>query len=94
MGGDIPEGASLPIDTAIEPLNQLGGPYGESVAYAKESRKGDGSAGLDLLPVASGEAKSNHVFLRKSFGFTKLFYSLPESAKELLLIDQACFLGD
>jgi len=46
----------FPINTAIEPLNQLRSPHGEGVTYAKESRKGDGSAGLYLLPVASGEA--------------------------------------
>jgi hypothetical protein len=84
----------FPINTAIEPLNQLRSPHGEGVTYAKESRKGDGSAGLYLLPVASGEAKSNHVFLCEPFGFAKLFYSLSESAKELFLIDQACFLSD
>ena len=84
----------FPINTAVEPLNQLGGPYAEGVTYAKESRQGDWSAGLYLLPVASGEAKSNHVFLGKSFGFAKMFYSLSESAEELLLVDQACLLGD
>ena len=84
----------FPINTAIEPLNQLRSPHGEGVTYAKESRKGDGSAGLYLLPVASGEAKSNHVFLCEPSGFAKLFYSLSESAKELFLIDQACFLSD
>ena len=84
----------FPINTAVEPLNQLGGPNGEGVTYAKESRQGDRSAGLYLLPVASGEAKSNHVFLGKSFGLTKMFYPLSESAKELLLVDQACLLGD
>jgi len=47
-----------------------------------------------LLPVASGEAKSNHVFLCEPSGFAKLFYSLSESAKELFLIDQACLLSD
>jgi hypothetical protein len=84
----------FPINTAIEPLNQLRSPHGEGVTYAKEGRKGDRSAGLYLLPVASGEAKSDHVFLCETCGFAKLFYSLSESAKELFLIDQACLLSD
>jgi len=84
----------FPINTAVEPLNQLSGPYAEGVTYAKEGGQGDWSAGLYLLPVASGEAESNHVFLGKSFGFAKMFYSLSESAEELLLVDQACLLGD
>lgn len=84
----------FPINSAVEPVNQLGCPYGEGVAYAKEGRERDGSASLYLLPVASGKAKSNHVFLGESSGFAKLFYSLSESAKELFLIDQACLLGD
>jgi hypothetical protein len=84
----------FPINATIEPLNQLRSPHGEGVTYAKESRNGDGSAGLYLLPVASGEAKSNHVFLCKSSGFAKLFYPLSESAKELFFIDQACLLSD
>jgi hypothetical protein len=84
----------FPINTAIEPLNQLRSPHGEGVTYAKESCKGDGSASLYLLPVASREAKSNHVFLCEPSGFAKLFYSLSESAKELFLIDQACLLSD
>jgi hypothetical protein len=84
----------FPIDTAIEPLNQLRSPDGEGVTYAQQSREGDGSAGLYLLPVASGEAKSDHVFLCESSGFAKLFYALSESAKELFLIDQACLLSD
>ena len=82
------------IDTAIKPIHQLRSPHGEGVTYAKESLKGDGSAGLYLLPVASGEAKSNHVFLCESSGFAKLSYSLSEGAKELFLIDQACLLSD
>ena len=86
--------ALFPVNTTIETVNQLGCPYGEGIAYAKEGRESDGSAGLYLLPVASGKAKSNHVFLGESFGFAKLFYSLSESAKELFLIDQACLLGD
>ena len=84
----------FPINTAVEPLNQLSGPYGEGVTYAKKSRQCDRSAGLYLLPVASGKAKSNHVLLGESSGFAKVFYSLSESAKELFLIDQACLLGD
>ena len=84
----------FPINTTIEPINQLSSPHGEGVTNAKESRKSDGSAGLYLLPVASGEAKSNHVFLSESSGFAKLFYSLSESAKELFLIDQACLLSE
>ena len=84
----------FPINSAVEPVNQLGCPYSEGVAYAKEGRERDGSASLYLLPVASGKAKSNHVFLGESSGFAKLFYSLPESAKKLFLIDQACFLSD
>ena len=84
----------FPINTAIEPINQLRSPHTEGVTHAKESRKGDGSAGLYLLPVASGEAKSDHVFLCESSGFAKLFYALSESAKELFLIDQACLLSD
>jgi hypothetical protein len=84
----------FPINTAIEPINQLRSPHAEGVTHAKQSRKGDGSAGLYLLPVASGEAKSNHVFLCESSGFAKLSYSLSEGAKELFLIDQACLLSD
>lgn len=91
---DITRSRLFPINTAVEPLNQLSRPYGEGVTYAKESRQRDRSAGLYLLPVASGEAKSNHVLLGKTFGFAKMFYSLSESAKELLLVDQACLLGD
>jgi hypothetical protein len=82
------------IDAAIKPFNQLRSPHGEGVTYPQESREGDGSASLYLLPVASGEAKSDHVFLCKSSGFAKLFYALSESAKELFLIDQACLLSD
>ena len=92
--GILTSNGAFPINTAVEPINQLGGPYAEGVTYAKEGRQGDWSAGLYLLPVASGEAKSNHVLLGKSFGFAKMFYSLSESAEELLLVDQACLLGD
>jgi hypothetical protein len=84
----------FPINTAIEPVNQLGCPYGEGIAYAKEGRESNGSASLYLLPVASGKAKSNHIFLGEPSGFAKLFYSLSESAKELFVIDQACLLSD
>lgn len=66
----------------------------KSVTNAEHRRQRDWPARLNLLPMASGEAKPNHVFLGKTLGCPELLYSLTERTKELFLIDQACLLGD
>ena len=82
------------VNAAIEPLNQLRGPYGECIAYPEEGGDGDGPTGFYLLPMTSRETKSDHVFLSEPPGLAQPFYALSQGGKELFVIDQACLLGD
>jgi hypothetical protein len=81
--------ALLSVNPPIESFNQLRGTYRECIANAEKSGDRDGPARLDLLPMASRETKSNHVFLGKSLGPAKLFHSLSKGCEELSLVDQA-----
>lgn len=87
-------GILFSVNATIQPFKQLCSSDGEGVTNAEQGRERDRSTRLNLLPMAGGEAKPNHVFLSETVGFAQLLYSLTEGAKELFLIDQACLLGD
>jgi hypothetical protein len=87
-------GSLFSVNATIQPFKQLCSLHGEGVTDAEQGRDRDGSTRLNLLPMASGKAKPNHVFLSETVGFAQLLYSLAEGTKELFLIDQACLLGD
>jgi hypothetical protein len=84
----------LPVNAAIQSFKQLCGSDGEGVTDAQQGRERDGSSRLNLLPMAGGKAKPDHVFLGEAAGFAQLLYPLTEDTKELFLIDQACLLSD
>jgi hypothetical protein len=77
------------VNPPIEPFNQLRRPYRERIAYAEKGGNRDGSARLDLLPMASSETKSDHIFLGKSLGPAELFHSFSEGREKLFVVDQA-----
>ena len=79
----------LSVNPAIEPFNQLPGAYRERIAYAEKSGNRDGSARLDLLPMASRETKSNHIFLGERLGLAQSFHTFSKSCEELFVVDQA-----
>jgi hypothetical protein len=81
--------ALFPVNPPIEPFNQLRGAYRECIAYAEKSGHRDGTARLNLLPMASRETKSNHIFLGKSLGSAEFFHSFSKGSEELFLVDQA-----
>jgi len=87
-------GSLFSVNAAIQPFKQLCSSDGEGVTDAEQSPERDGPTRLNLLPMARGKAKPNHVLLGEAVGFAQLLYSLTEGAKELFLIDQACLLGD
>ena len=70
----------------IQPLYQLGHRSGEDFADAEESGDGYGASGLHLLPVAGGEAETQHVFLRIATLLPKVSYLRTQGAEELVLI--------
>jgi hypothetical protein len=77
------------VNPAIEPFNQLCGAYRECIAYTKKGSNCDGSTRLDLLPMASRETKSNHIFLGESLGLAEPFHPFSKGCEELFLVDQA-----
>jgi len=79
----------LSVNPPIETFNQLRGANRECIANAEKSGNRDGAACLDLLPMASRETKSNHIFLGKPPGSTKLFHPLSQGCEELFLVDQS-----
>jgi hypothetical protein len=81
--------ALLPVNPPIKPFNQLRRTYRERIAYAEKGGNRDGSARLDLLPMASRETKSNHIFLGKPLGPAELFHSFSKGCDKLFLVDQA-----
>jgi len=92
--GDAIRCSLLPVNAAIQSLKQLRSLDREGVTNSKQCRECNWPSRLDLLPMASGKPKSNHVFLGEPRRLSQSFYSLPEGAEELFIIDQACFLGD
>lgn len=81
--------ALFSVDSPIKPFNQLRGSNRECIAYAEKSGNRDGTARLNLLPMTSGETKSNHIFLGKSLGPAELFHPFPKGSEELSFVDQA-----
>jgi len=81
--------ALLSINPPIEPFDQLRGADRECITNAEKSGNRDGPTRLDLLPMASRETKSNHIFLGKSLGPTKLSHPFSKGCEELFLVDQA-----
>jgi hypothetical protein len=94
LGADFNLGVLFSINAAIQPSKQLRSTDSEGVTNAEHSRHRDRPPRLDLLPMASGKAKPDHIFLGETVGCAQLLYSLTEGTKELFLIDQACLLGD
>lgn len=84
----------FPINAAIQSFKQLCSSDTEGVADSEQSRYRNGSAGLNLLPMSGGKAKSNHILLGEAARFAQLLYPFAEAQKKLFLIDQACLLGD
>jgi hypothetical protein len=81
--------ALFPVNSPIKPFNQLRGAYRECIAYAEKRANRDGTTRLNLLPMASRETKSNHIFLGKSLGLAELFHPFSKRSEELFLVDQA-----
>ena len=79
----------LPVNSPIKPFNQLRSTDRERIAYAEKRGNRDGTPRLNLLPMASGETKSNHIFLGKSLGPAELFHPFPKGSEELFLVDHA-----
>lgn len=85
---------SLSVNAAIQSLNELCRSHPKCVANAKQRANSNGSPRLDLLPMAGGKAKSNHVFLGVSLGFPLFLYALAKGAKELSFVDHIRFVGE
>jgi hypothetical protein len=75
------------IDSTVESLDKFGGSNSQAIANAQQRPNGDRPPRLDLLPMASREAKPNHVFLRIPFSLPQLSHTLAEGAKELSFIN-------
>jgi hypothetical protein len=75
------------IDSTVESLDKFGGSNSQGIANAQQRPNGDRPPRLDLLPMASREAKPNHVFLRIPFSLPQLSHTLAEGAKELSFIN-------
>jgi hypothetical protein len=84
---------SFSVNPAIQSLDELCGAYTECIANAKQRPNSNGSPRLDLLPMAGGKAKSDHVLLRISLGLPLFLYSLAKSSKELPFVDHTRFVG-
>jgi hypothetical protein len=82
-------GTLLPVNSPIKPFNQLRSADRERIAYAEKRGNRDGTPRLNLLPMASGETKANHIFLGKSLGPAELFHPFSKGSEELFLVDQA-----
>jgi len=85
---------SLSVDAAVEPVNHLGRSNSEYVTNTKQGSDRNRSSRFDLLPVASGESKTNHVFLRVPLGFSQPLHPLAEGMEKLFLVHHTAFLGD
>jgi hypothetical protein len=79
---------------AVEPLNQFRHWQLEDLTDAEQSGHSDGATGLHLLPVASGEAKGQHVLLRESMLLAKRTDSRPQSVEEFVLIGHTLRCND
>jgi hypothetical protein len=79
----------FPVNSPIKTFNQLRSANRECIAYAEKRGNRDGTTRLNLLPMASRETKSNHIFLGKSLGPAELFHSFSKGSEELLLVDHA-----
>jgi len=60
---------ALPVDAAIEPVNQIRCLDSECFAYSQEGLNRNWSTCLDLLPVAGRKSVADHVFLSITAGF-------------------------
>jgi len=61
----------------------------ERIANPQERRHCNRAASFDLLPMASGESKGNHIFLAKAAPLAQIFYSLPQCVEESRVVYHA-----
>ena len=54
----------------------------EDIANTQKSGHGDWATGFDLLPVAGGESKRNHIFLAMFVPLAEFFYSASKCFEE------------
>jgi len=81
-GGPLFSGLRWGIEASHQSINS----HVQCCADAQEGRDSDRPARFNLLPMASREAKSDHVLLTVSPALAEAADSLPHLAKELLLI--------
>jgi hypothetical protein len=77
---------SILVDVPIKVPNQTCNADFESLTDTQEGCDCDRATSLDLLPVAGGEAKGDHVLLAEASLLTKFADALTQFSKELLLI--------
>jgi hypothetical protein len=80
---------SFLVDAAIKSSDELSCLGAEGVTYFEEGSEGDGSARLDLLPVACRKTQRNHVFLSISPSLAETLYSGSESTKEFAFVNHS-----
>lgn len=61
----------------------------ERIANPQERRHCNRAAGLDLLPMASGESKGNHIFLAEAVPLAQFLYPLPQCFEESRVVYHA-----
>ena len=70
----------------VQSLNQLRHWKFEDLTDAEQSGHGDRPTGLNLLPVARGEAKAEHIFLSEAPLLAERLHSGAQSTEKLVLI--------
>jgi hypothetical protein len=79
----------IAIYSSVCASNNYGNSDFERIANPQKSSHCDWSTRFDLLPMASGESKRNHVFLAVAAPLTEVLDSLPQSFEEFGVIYHA-----
>lgn len=74
------------VYSAIQTLHKAGSANLKDFADPQKRRYGNGTTGLDLLPMPSGKAKGDHIFLAKPLSFPQFSNSFAQAGEEFFLI--------
>jgi hypothetical protein len=89
VGAGRSEISSVSINPSIQSANDLANPNLQDIADAEKSRDGNRAPCLDLLPMACGETKGDHVLLAVPLPSTQVTDALAKCLEEFGVIHHA-----
>ncbi len=80
------------VHASVKAVDESGGADAKNPGNSQQCPDGNRPARLNLLPMSSGKAKSDHILLSEAAGLTEFLDAAAQCPKELTLISHPTYL--